>query len=76
MTRDEIRKALLDPDQILRPKEIRTNDGRVFVVGSVEQWALGIGRLVILEGAGQTTIAIRNIASIGTPGARRRRRRA
>lgn len=74
MTRDEIRKALLD--DIFKPKEIRTNDGRVFLVESVEQWALGAGRLVILEGAGQSSVAIRNIASIGFPAPRHRRRRA
>jgi len=74
MTQDEIRSALLE--EILRPKEIRTNDGRVFVIGSVEPWALGTGRLVILEGTGQTPVAIRNIASVGTSAARRRRRRA
>ena len=74
MTRDEIRNALLE--EILRPKEVRTNDGRVFVVYGVEQWALGTGRLVILEGAGQSTLAIRNIASIGVVATRRRRRRA
>jgi len=74
MTRDEIRKALLD--EMFKPKEVRTNDGRVFIVEGVEQWALGTGRLVILEGAGQTSVAIRNIASIGVPAQRRRRRRA
>ena len=74
MTREEIRKALLD--EMSEPKEIRTNDGRVFIVDAVEQWALGTGRLIILEGAGQTSIAIRNIASIGRPAPRRRRRRA
>jgi hypothetical protein len=61
---------------MLRPKEIRTNDGKAFVVHGVEQWALGTGRLVILEGAGLTPIALRNIASIGPSAARRRRRRA
>jgi hypothetical protein len=73
MTREEIRKALLD--EILRPKEVRTNDGRVYLVERVEQWALGGARLVILEGAGQSTISIRNIASIGLPSNPRRRRR-
>ena len=72
MTREEIRKALLD--ETINPKEVRTNDGRVFLVGGVEQWALGAGRLVILEGAGQSTLSIRNIASIGLPTGRRRRR--
>lgn len=74
MTFEEIRKALLD--EISRPKEIRTNDGRVFLVEGVERWALGGKRLIILEGAGQQTVAIRNIASIGAPTGRRRRRRA
>ena len=48
MTREDIRKALLE--EMSKPKEIRTNDGRVFVVDGVEKWALGTGRLVILEG--------------------------
>lgn len=72
MTRDEIRKSLLDEG--VYPKEVRTNDGRVYRVAGVEQWALGTGRLVILEGAGQNTLAIRNIASIGAASGRRRRR--
>ena len=72
MTRDEIRKALLEEGAY--PKEVRTNDGRVYAVAGVEQWALGNGRLVILEGAGQNTIAIRNIASIGVSRGGRRRR--
>ena len=77
MTYDEIRKALLD-ESVGPRKEIRTNDGRVFRVDAVERWALGPGRLVILEGAGQNTLSIRNIASIGSPTGRRhgRRRRA
>jgi hypothetical protein len=74
MTREEIRQALLE--EMSKPKEVRTNDGRVFLVHGVEQWALGSGRLVILEGPGLTSIAIRNIASIGRPIQRRRRRRA
>ena len=74
MTHEEIRKALLD-ESVGPVKEIRTNDGRVFVVDSVERWALGPGRLVILEGAGQNTLSIRNIASIGIPAGRRRGRR-
>ena len=74
MTREEIRLALLDESSA--SKEIRTNDGRVFVVEGVERWALGGSRLVILEGAGQSTLSIRNIASIGPPAARRKRRRA
>jgi len=49
MTREEIRKALRED---LRPKEIRTSDGRVSVIESAEPWALGAGRLVILEGMG------------------------
>ena len=74
MTREDIRKALLE--EMSRPKEIRTNDGRVYLVHGVEQWALGGARLVIFEGTGLTSIAIRNIASIGRPIQRRRRRRA
>ncbi len=70
MTREEILQALLED---LKPKEIRTNDGRVDRVESVEQWALGAGPLVILQGMGQTTVAIRNIVSVGTPAVRRRR---
>jgi hypothetical protein len=73
MTYEEIRKALLD-ESGGPVKEIRTNDGRVFRVDAVERWALGGGRLVILEGAGQNTLSIRNIASIGPPSGRRRRR--
>lgn len=74
MTRDDIRKALLE--DMLKPKEIRTNDGRVYRIEGVEQWALGSGRLVIMEDGSLTSVAIRNIASIGTPAMRRRRRRA
>jgi len=44
MTREETRKALLG--EILRAKEIRSNDGRAFVVERVEPRALGTGRLV------------------------------
>lgn len=73
MTYEEVRRAL--HDESLGMKEVRTNDGRVFIVESVERWALGGGRLVILEGAGQSTVSIRNIASIGAPTGRRRRRR-
>ncbi|HEX7901949.1 MAG TPA: hypothetical protein VF950_29590 [Planctomycetota bacterium] len=71
MTREEIREALLEDTR--RAKEVRTNDGRIFRVDGVEQWALGGARLVILEGAGQSTLSIRNIASIGPAAARRRR---
>lgn|SRR5437870_3864352 len=74
MTYEEVRKALLD-DSVGPRKEIHTNDDRVFLVDAVERWALGPGRLVILEGAGQNTISIRNIASIGIPSGRRRSRR-
>ncbi len=73
MTHEEIRRALLEEGA--GPREVRTNDGRVFLVGSVEEWALGGGRLVILEGAGQSTLSLRNIASIGAPTGRRRGRR-
>jgi hypothetical protein len=72
MTREDIRQALLE--EMSKPNEVRTNDGRVLLVHGVEQWALGSGRLAILEGAGLTSIAIRNIASIGRPAQRRRRR--
>ena len=72
MTYEEIRKSLLD-ESTGRTKEIRTNDGRVFRVDGVEQWALGGGRLVVLDGPGQQTLSIRNIASIGPPRGRRRR---
>ena len=74
MTYEEIRKALLD-ESVGPIKEIRTNDGRVFLVNAVERWALGPGRLVILEGAGQNTLSIRNITSIGSPAGHRRGRR-
>lgn len=74
MTYEEIRRALLD-DSVGSRKEVRTNDGRVFVVDAVERWALGPGRLVILEGAGQNTLSIRNIASIGPVSGRSRARR-
>ena len=74
MTSEEVRKALLD--ESFRAKEIRTHDGRTFLVDGVERWALGGGRLVILEGAGKSPLSIRNIASIGFPTGRRRRRRA
>jgi len=73
MTYDEIRRALLD-ELSGRTKMIRTNDGRSFRVDGVEQWALGSGRLLVIDGPGQQTLSIRNIASIGPP--RRRNRRA
>ena len=65
MTKDEIRKALLeDPGAV---KEVRTNDGRVFVVEEIEQWAIGSGKLVILDGPDRVLniLAIHNITSIG-----------
>ena len=67
MTHEEIRTALLE--ESTDPKEIRTNDGRVFLVEAVERWALGGGRLVIMEGAEEkmNILSIRNIASIGIP---------
>lgn len=73
MTRDEVRAALLDEDQAL--KEVRTNDGRVFLVRGKEYWALGTDRLVVLVGPANNTIAIRNIASIGPGRSRRPTRR-
>lgn len=72
MTHEGARKALLD--ELARPKEIRTNDGRLFLVEGVEPRALGGPRLTIPEGAGPHTPAIRSIASIGAPTVRRRRR--
>ena len=75
MTHDDIRRTLLeDPN---RPKEVRTNDGRVFVVKDRECWVLGGGRLVILDGVDWklNILSIRNVASIGEPSSRRRRRR-
>jgi hypothetical protein len=70
MIHEDIRRALLEESD--GPKEIRTNDGRVFLVEAVERWALGGGRLVILEGSeGRMSIlSIRNIASIGIPPSR------
>jgi hypothetical protein len=67
MTHDDIRKALLDGHD--GPKEIRTNDGRRFQIGGIERWALGGGRLVILEGPKLLLqiLSIRNISSIGQP---------
>lgn len=67
MTEDEIRKALLEESR--GPKEVRTNDGRVFLVEGVERWLVGGGRLVVLEGpeARLNIIGVRNIASIGIP---------
>jgi hypothetical protein len=74
MTYEEIRRALLD-ESVGTEKEVRTNDGRVYRIEAVERWAMGGGRLIILEGAGQHTLALRNIASIGVPRGRRRGRR-
>ncbi len=65
MTHDEIRQALRERSS--GPKEVRTNDGRVFLVEGDERWALGFGRLVVLEGAATNIISIRNVASIGLP---------
>ena len=75
MTHDDIRTALMEESGT--PKEIRTNDGRVFVVDSVERWALGGGRLVVMDGPELrlNILSVRNIASIGVPSARRRGRR-
>lgn len=65
MTKEEIRKALLEEPGAV--KEVRTNDGRVFVVEEIEQWALGAGKLVILDGPERVLniLAVHNIASIG-----------
>lgn len=70
MTHDDIRKALLE--ECGGPKEVRTNDGRVFLVDAVEGWALGGGRLVILDGPDlrMEILSVRNIASIGMPPSR------
>ena len=73
MTRDEIRDALLDEGHA--PKEVRTNDGRVFLVQGRERWAIGTDRLVVLVGSSTNTLSIRNIASIGPSGRRARKRR-
>jgi hypothetical protein len=75
MTHDDIRRTLLENSS--RPQEVRTNDGRVFLVQGVERWALAGGRLVVLEGAeGRMNIlSVRNVASIGAPTSRRRGRR-
>jgi len=74
MTYEEIRRTLLD-ESVGPRKEVRTNDGRVFLVDAVERRALGPGRLVILEGAGQNTRSIRKITSIGPVSGRNRGRR-
>ena len=76
MTHEDIRKALLDESR--GPREVRTNDGRVYLVHGVERWAIGGGRLVIMWGPKSTMeiLSIRNIASIGLPASRRRSRRA
>lgn len=65
MTIDEIRKALLEAPA--STKEVRTNDGRVFLVDAIEQWALGIGSLVIMDGPQRVlnVLSVRNVASIG-----------
>ena len=64
MNQADVRKALLDGSG---RKEIRTNDGRIFVVDGFERWALGGGRLVVIHGPDlrQDTLSIRNVASIG-----------
>ena len=69
MSPKEISQALLEEDSA--PKEVRTNDGRVFHVTGVERWAIGGGRLVVLHGPGldMNVLAVRNIASIGSPSA-------
>ena len=70
MTHDDIRTALLEKSD--GPKEVRTNDGRMFLVEGVERWVLGGGRLVILHGTKlkMEIISVRNIASIGMPESR------
>jgi hypothetical protein len=65
MTREEVRKALLEESEA--PKEIRTNDGRVVRVEGRERWAIGTDLLVVLEGEATNLLSIRNIASIRIP---------
>lgn len=73
MNLHEIRKALLETPG--RPKELRTNDGRVFVIRGVEQWALGLSTLVVMAGPRRelNVLSVRNIASIGPARGRRSR---
>ena len=77
MTTQEIRKTLLDGLYV--PKEIRTNDGRTFLVKSVEHWVIGDGRLVLLTIRNKRRdidyISLRNIASIGPVSKNRRKQR-
>lgn len=62
MTRDEVRKALLEATPL--PKEIRTNDGRIVRVLDRERWALGTDVLFVLEDDAMNLLSIRNISSI------------
>ena len=67
MRSGDVRKALLEEWD--RPKEIRTNDGRMFRVTGVESWAISETRLVVLHGSEMEMdiLSMRNIASIGIP---------
>ena len=73
MTLSQIKKALLEDFDA--PKEIRTNDGRIYIVAGVERWSIGNGTLLVVEEGHPSWeyIQIRNIASIGR--IRRRRRK-
>ena len=66
MLESDIRKSLLEEPDV--PKEVRTNDGRVFMVRRVEQWALSPTKLVVLAGpeGDLNVLSNLNIASIGS----------
>ena len=67
MTHEDIRNALLEESS--DPKEVRTKDGRLFLVESRERWLLGGGRRVVLDGVDSrlNILSVRNITSIGLP---------
>lgn len=72
MTWSDVRKFLLEDPYL--PKEVRTNDGRVFPVKSIEHWVRSGDSLRVVSSGWRKSdyIAIRNIASI-RPRLKRRR---
>lgn len=72
MTLHDVREALLK--DLREPKEIRTHDGRAFLVRGVERWMISGASIFLTRGtvAQEERISIRNIASVGPPSRRSR----